>query len=122
MGNEEDKRNSNLINTQYSTNTYLNKTTIESSKILPKKNLINKNKNDNKIINIDNIILQDTDPLDLPEIRRYAFVKELGEGAFGKVHLYKEKNDPKNLIAVKVFDGINKDNIPKNIKKEKTKK
>ena len=81
--------------------------------------LNNKIKNDKKNINIDNNFKEDNNLFNLPEIRRYTFVEKLGEGAFGKVHLYKEKINPKNLIAVKVFNGINEDNIPKNIKKEK---
>lgn len=54
-----------------------------------------------------------------PEIRKYTFIKGLGEGGFGKVSLYRENNNPKNLIAVKEFSGFNEDNFPKYIKKEK---
>ena len=53
------------------------------------------------------------------EISKYTFVKELGSGGFGKVKLYKETNNPRNLIAVKEFTGINESNFTKAMKKEK---
>ena len=40
----------------------------------------------------------------------YIYVKPLGEGGQGMVALYKHKDDPRDLYAIK-FDPINANNI-----------
>ena len=106
------------LNTEFSSNynIYNGTKTIKTTSKMNSKEYHDITKNDSKINLLEEkfIIIQNE-----PEIRNYTFVKELGTGGFGKVNLYKHNTHPQKLIAVKEFTGINENNFPKEIKKEK---
>ena len=128
MGNDP-----NVINNQrnkYDTSTnfsssfdgYRTSNTIyTSSKVNPKEYSNKKNKINNKINNKTKLNFEEKESniLNEPEIRNYTFVRDLGTGGFGKVKLYKENRNSQKLVAVKEFIGVNENNFPKEIKKEK---
>ena len=94
-------------------------TIYTSSKLNPKEYSNKKNKINNKINNKTKLNFEEKESniLNEPEIRNYTFVRDLGTGGFGKVKLYKENTQ--KLVAVKEFIGVNENNFPKEIKKEK---
>ena len=112
--NERDesiKTISNISNKERNNSIELN-TTLNSTVVsLPLHHTKNKKNN----INLNDEKIE----LNQPEIRKYTFVEELGRGGFGKVKLYKEKENPNKLVAVKEYLGISESNFPKEYKKEK---
>ncbi len=107
----------NHLNSNTQTNSFINNIdTYESSKLIKKNKLANLKSNKDNNCYFEK---EDINSINLPEIRKYIFVKELGVGAFGKVNLYKERRNPEHLIAVKEFSGITEENFPKKLKKKK---
>ena len=128
MGNEPNSKNYQKNNYDTNTNfsTYsggnrTNNTTYTNSKLYSKEysNKMNNKSNKNNYKSKMNFEGKESIHLNEPEIKNYSFVREIGTGGFGKVNLYKEIRNPQKLIAVKEFNGVNEDNFPKEIKKEK---